>query len=137
MILKKVENWICLILFLVQEHLLLNITSSKATVYWAGKNYPGEHFLIIIMLQPRRFWGLLWYLCCKFSTEYECQCRLFPALLKGILGSDIFWLQNLKLLFLMFNNFFPLRRKIFSIWKVTGCICVTSYFINQPQITAL
>lgn len=34
----------------------------------------------------------------------QSQGRNFPAMLKGILGSDVLWLQILKLLFLMFNN---------------------------------
>lgn len=34
----------------------------------------------------------------------QSQGRHFPAILKGILGSDILWLQILKLLFLIFNN---------------------------------
>lgn len=34
----------------------------------------------------------------------QSQGRNFPVMLKGILGSDVLWLQIFKLLFSMFNN---------------------------------
>lgn len=68
----------------------------------------------------------------------QSQGRNFPAMLKGILGSDVLWLQILKLLFLMFNNVAcSEKKKKISIWKVTCYMCVTHYYIIHHQTKVL